>query len=86
MVTDAREHNYLAGYLADAGKVLGTERLYLVPVAGDAPRVGVLYGGFRDRDEAGAALGALPEALRQFRPFVRSIDGVREEARRAAPR
>jgi type II secretory pathway predicted ATPase ExeA len=86
MVTDAREHNYLAGYLADAGKVLGTERLYLVPVAGDAPRVGVLYGGFHDRDEAGAALGALPEPLRQFRPFVRSIDGVREEARRAAPR
>src|SRR6185312_11985811 len=86
MVTDARERNYLAGYLADAGKVLGADRLYLVPVAGDAPRVGVLYGGFHDRDEAGAALGALPEALRQFRPFVRSIDGVREEARRASAR
>jgi len=86
MVTDARERNYLAAYLADAGKVLGAERLYLVPVSGDAPRVGVLYAGFHDRDEAGAALGALPEGLRQFRPFVRSIDGVREEARRAPAR
>jgi type II secretory pathway predicted ATPase ExeA/septal ring-binding cell division protein DamX len=86
MVTDARQHNYIAGYLTDAGKLLGADRLYLVPVAGDAPRVGVLYGGFRDRDEAGAALGALPESLRQFRPFVRSIDGVREEARRSAVR
>jgi type II secretory pathway predicted ATPase ExeA len=86
MVTDARQHGYLASYLTDAGRVLGADRLYLVPVAGDAPRVGVLYAGFQDRDEAGAALGALPENLRQFRPFVRSIDGVREEARRAASR
>ena len=44
----------------------------------------VLYGSFRDRDAAAAALAALPEGLRQFRPFVRSIEGVREEARRIA--
>jgi len=55
-------------------------------VTGDTPRVGVLYAGFHNRDEAGAALGALPEGLRQFRPFVRSLDGVRDEARRAAAR
>ena len=85
MVTDARERAYLAGYLTEAGRPLGAERLYVVPVPGaEAPRVAVLYGSFRDRDAAAAALAALPEGLRQFRPFVRSIEGVREEARRIA--
>jgi septal ring-binding cell division protein DamX len=87
MVTDARDKPYLGAYLAEAGKPLGSERLYVVPAAGaDAPRVAVLYGPFKDRDEASAALGALPEPLRQFRPFVRSVDGVREDARRLAAR
>ena len=87
MVTDAREKPYLGAYLAEASKPLGSERLYVVPTAGaDAPRVAVLYGPFKDRDEASAALGSLPEALRQFRPFVRSVDGVREDARRVASR
>jgi septal ring-binding cell division protein DamX len=87
MVTDAREKPYLSAYLAEASKSLGSERLYVVPTAGaDAPRVAVLYGPFKDRDEASAALGSLPEALRQFRPFVRSVDGVREDARRVASR
>jgi len=85
LVTDAREHSYLASYLADAGKALGTERLYVVPTTGaDGRRVGVLYGTFPDRDEAAKALGALPAPLTQFRPFVRSLDGVRDDARRAA--
>jgi type II secretory pathway predicted ATPase ExeA len=87
MVTDAREKPYLSAYLTEAAKPLGSERLYVVPTAGaDAPRVAVLYGPFRDRDEASAALGSLPEPLRQFRPFVRSVDGVREDARRVASR
>ena len=87
MVTDARSRDYLAAYLAEAGKPLGSDRLYVIPIPGvEAPRVAVLYGSFRDRDEAAAALGALPDGLRQFRPFVRSIDGVREESRRLAAR
>jgi hypothetical protein len=31
-------------------------------------------------------MNALPEALRQFHPFVRAVDGVREDARRIANR
>jgi len=81
MVTDARERAYLGAYLADAGKALGTERLYVVPT--DAKRVEVLYGTFPDRDQAGAALAALPSGLTQFRPFVRSLEGVRDDAHRA---
>ncbi|HSN22025.1 MAG TPA: AAA family ATPase [Usitatibacter sp.] len=84
MVTDASDRTYLASYLAEAGKALGTERLYVVPTASsEGRRVGVLYGTFRDRDEAGTALATLPADLRQFRPFVRSLEGVRDDARRA---
>ena len=87
MVTAARDRAFLAAYLAEAGKAAGAERLFVVPTGGgDGDRVGVLYGPFASRDEAATAMAALPEAVRQFHPFVRSVDGVREDARRVARR
>jgi septal ring-binding cell division protein DamX len=55
-------------------------------VPADSKRVEVLYGTFADRGEAGAALAALPASITQFRPFVRSLDGIRDDARRATAR
>jgi septal ring-binding cell division protein DamX len=84
MVTDASDRAYLASYLDEAGKALGGERLYVVPMPGaEGRRVGLLYGTFPDRGAAGEALAAIPANLRQFRPFVRSLSGVRDDARRA---
>jgi septal ring-binding cell division protein DamX len=84
MVTDAREHVYIENYLAEAGRSVPYERLF-VAASGtpEAPRLGVLLGPFGARAEAASALDALPEPLRQFRPFVRTMDAVREDARRA---
>jgi septal ring-binding cell division protein DamX len=45
--------------------------------------VGVLFGTFDARAQAADALAALPTPLRQFKPYVRSVDSLREEARRA---
>ena len=87
MVTDAREKAYLEQYLGEAARTLPREQLYLVPSGSpETPRVGLLYGGFRERGEANAALGALPPELRQFRPYVRTLDALRDEARRAEGR
>jgi MSHA biogenesis protein MshM len=87
MVTDAREKAYLEQYLGEAARTLPREQLFLVPSGSpEAPRVGLLYGGFRERGEANAALGALPPELRQFRPYVRTLDALRDEARRAEGR
>ena len=84
MVTDARERAYLESYLSEAGRVVEPARIFLVPSGTpQAPRVGVLFGRFEARAQAAEALAALPPALRQFKPYVRSIDSVREEARRA---
>jgi len=84
MVTEAKDREYLEGYLAQAARALDAEKLFLVPAGNpETPRVGVLYGGFHDRGEANTALAALPADLRLFRPYVRSLDSVREDARRA---
>jgi DamX protein len=87
MVTDARERGYLENYLSEAGKAVQRDQLYLFPAGSpETPRLGVLIGGFRERGDALAALDNLPENLKQFRPYVRSIDGVREDVRRAERR
>jgi type II secretory pathway predicted ATPase ExeA len=85
MVTDARSRSYLEHYLAEASRTFDPARFYLVPAGNaDVPRLGVLLGTYRERGEAVAALDALPEPLRQFRPYVRTLDAVRDDARRAA--
>ena len=43
----------------------------------------MLFGGFEARAQANEALAGLPPDLRQFKPYVRSIEAVREEARRS---
>jgi type II secretory pathway predicted ATPase ExeA len=84
MLTEAKDREYLEGYLSQAARALDPEKLYLVPAGNpETPRVGVLFGGFRDRNEANTALNTLPADLRLFRPYVRSLDTVREDARRA---
>ncbi len=84
MVTDARERAFLESYLAEAGRSVEADRLYLVPQGSpEVPRLGLLLGGYRERDEALAALEKLPAGLRQFRPYVRTLDALREDSRRA---
>ncbi|HUL57134.1 MAG TPA: AAA family ATPase [Usitatibacter sp.] len=84
MVADARERGYIENYLSEAGRTVQPERLYLVPAGSpDAPRVGVIVGTFDERNAAMVALASLPENLRQFRPYVRSLDDVREDALKA---
>ena len=87
MVTDARERGYLENYLTEAGRALRSERLYVVPAGSpETPRLGVLFGTFEERGDAAVALAALPENLKQFRPYVRPLEGIREDARRAERR
>jgi septal ring-binding cell division protein DamX len=84
MATDPREREYLETYLAEAGRLVDPQKLYLVASGSpQSPRVGVLFGAFEARGQAADALGTLPAPLRQFKPYVRSVDALREEARRA---
>jgi len=87
MVSDARGRAYLEQYLAEAARAVEPDKLYVVPTGSpDAPRFGVLFGSYDDKAQALAALDGLPTALRQFRPYVRPLEAVRDEARRAERR
>ncbi len=85
MMTDARDTAYIESYLAEASRSLKTEEVFLYPSgSAESPKVGVLYGAFPTRREANEAMGALPANLRQFRPYVRSVESVRNDLRRAS--
>jgi len=87
MVSDARGRAYLEQYLAEAARAVEPDKLYVVPTGSpEAPRYGVLFGSYDDKSQALAALDGLPTALRQFRPYVRPLEAVRDEARRAERR
>src|SRR5688572_7248744 len=87
MVADARERDYLASYLADAERVLPADKVFLAGAGNpETPRIGVLYGPFDGRATAVDALAALPASLRQFGPYVRPVEQVRDEARRVERR
>lgn len=83
MMANANEPAYLASYLAEASRALSADEVFLYP-SGSAqyPKVGVLYGTFPTRQEAAQAIGALPEGLRRFRPYVRTVQAVRTDVRR----
>jgi type II secretory pathway predicted ATPase ExeA len=87
MLADPRQRGFVEGYLSEAGRTVRSGEFYIVPAGSpEAPRLGVLLGAFEQRGEALAAMEALPENLKQFRPYVRSLEGVREDARRAERR
>jgi septal ring-binding cell division protein DamX len=84
MMTDARDPAYLELYLREAVRTLSKEDLFLYPSGNaESPKVGVLYGSFRTRREATEALNALPSSLRQFRPYVRTVEAVKSDVRRS---
>ena len=84
MVTDARSREYLEGYLVEAAREIAPERLFVAPSGSpESPRLGVLVGPYPERAEALAAVESLPAQLRQFRPYVRTFEALRDEARRA---
>jgi septal ring-binding cell division protein DamX len=85
MMTDAREKSYLRSFVAEASRGIKSGDIYLYPSGnGESPKIGVIYGTFESRQEATQALMALPEKLRQFRPYVRTVDAVRADLRRPA--
>ena len=82
ITADERERAAIEAFLRTASRELNPDRI-MVYLSGSAenPKVSVLYGNYTDRAEAIAGLLELPPKLKQFRPYARSFQAVRDDLR-----
>ena len=73
----------LKDYLSYIAKSIEISNLYVYrTVARQKPFLTVLYGSFGSREAAQNALDRLPPPLKAFRPYLRTVQGIREEMSR----
>ena len=74
LATDAAHTGEIEGFLARANQHLDPAELraYRSSLSG-RDRVGVIYGDFPSREEAAAAMQALPESIKAVQPFPRQV-------------
>ena len=78
----AREKSAIESFLRVASRELNPDRIMVYPTGtGESPRISVLYGNFVERAEASEEMTRLPAKLTKFRPYVRSIGGIRDDLR-----
>lgn len=72
--TDARHTGEIEGFLAKATEALDPAeiRAYRSSLSGH-DRVGVIYGSYPTREDAAAAMLALPETVKATQPFPRQV-------------
>ena len=74
LATDAAHTGEVEGFLARAINAIEPAhiRVYRSSLSG-RDRVGVIYGDFDSREEAAAAMQALPESIKTIQPFPRQV-------------
>jgi type II secretory pathway predicted ATPase ExeA/septal ring-binding cell division protein DamX len=73
----------LKDYLSYIAKSIEISNLYVYrTVARQKPFLTVLYGSFGSREAAQHALDRLPPPLKAFKPYLRTVQGIREEMSR----
>lgn len=72
--TDAKHTGEIEGFLAKATEALDPAeiRAYRSSLSGH-DRVGVIYGSYSNREEAAAAMLALPDTIKAAQPFPRQV-------------
>jgi MSHA biogenesis protein MshM len=83
-LANANETNHLLNFIRDTEQTLGADRIHAYPlIVNDVPKVSVIYGSFPSRTDAQKAITALPLKVRQYKPYLRSIQMIRLEAKHA---
>lgn len=74
LATEASHTGEIEGFLARAAQVLDPAELraYRSSLSGN-DRVGIIYGDYPTREEAAAAMLALPESIKAAQPFPRQV-------------
>ena len=83
LVADAARANEVEAWIAATEADLPNAKLFVynTSIRGQA-RLGVLFGSFASRGDAQAALEALPRKLRDAKPIIRTVGGLRGETPR----
>lgn len=78
LATDAHSTGEIEGFLGRATAVLEPSqlRVYRSSLSG-RDRIGIVFGDFASRQEAAAALQALPETIKASQPFPRQVSRLR---------
>jgi type II secretory pathway predicted ATPase ExeA len=72
--------------LAQVSRLLEQDRIFVFRTeANGKPSLTMLYGSYPDRAQAQQALVQLPEQLKQHQPYLRSVQGIRDEIRKEKP-
>ena len=73
----------LKDHLSSIAKSIEISKIYVYrTVAAQKPFLTVLYGSFGSREAAQNALDRLPPPLKAFKPYLRTVQGIREEMSR----
>jgi type II secretory pathway predicted ATPase ExeA/septal ring-binding cell division protein DamX len=73
----------LKDHLSSIAKSVEISKIYVYrTVAAQKPFLTVLYGSFGSREAAQNALDRLPPSLKAFKPYLRTVQGIREEMSR----
>jgi type II secretory pathway predicted ATPase ExeA/septal ring-binding cell division protein DamX len=82
----AADVTLLKQHLNDLAKFVEMNKVFVYRTSANGrPFLNVLYGTFGDRRSAQDVLDKLPEGLKSNRPFLRTVEGIRDELRRQQP-
>jgi septal ring-binding cell division protein DamX len=80
LVADGARAREVDAWIAKPPQGLEPDRLYVInSVIRGTERIAILYGEYPDRAAAARAITTLPKTLRDGKPIVRSVGGIRAD-------
>ena len=84
LVADGARAREVDAWIAKPPQGLDPEKLYVInSVIRGTERIAILYGEYPDRAAAASAITTLPKTLRDGKPIVRSVGGIRADRKSA---
>jgi septal ring-binding cell division protein DamX len=82
LTADPRERAAIETFLRIASRELNPDRFMVYPAGtAERPLLSVLYGSYTERADANAEIARLPQRLKKFNPYARSLQAIRDDVR-----
>lgn len=81
MLANAGETAQLQQFIAESERLLGDGRIHVYPLrVNGTQKISVVFGSFPSREAAFKAMSSLPPLARQFKPYLRTVQLISNEA------